>query len=99
MEAKAERAIEDMSHKGGWLVLQGVHLVQSWLPKLVVTLASLGPRANQDFRCFITAAAPPLPTPQAMPEALLRVTARDSLRHPYPWYLRLLGCCVLSRSL
>lgn len=55
-------------------MLQNVHLMQSWLPTLVLTLEGLSGRANESFRCFLSAEPPPLPTMQNMPEALLQVS-------------------------
>ena len=56
-------------------MLQNVHLMQSWLPTLVVTLEGLSGRVDPSFRCFLSAEPPPLPTMQNMPEALLQVNA------------------------
>lgn len=72
-EAKAERTIGKLAKKGGWVMLQNVHLMQSWLPTLVVTLEGLSGRVDPSFRCFLSAEPPPLPTMQNMPEALLQV--------------------------
>lgn len=72
-EAKAERTLVRLAQKGGWAMLQNVHLMQSWLPTLVVTLESLSDTADESFRCFLSAELPPLPTMQNMPEALLQV--------------------------
>lgn len=72
-EVKAERTIVRLAQKGGWAMLQNVHLMQSWLPTLVVTLESLSGTANESFRCFLSAEPPPLPMIQNMPEALLQV--------------------------
>ncbi|CAM9114065.1 unnamed protein product, partial [Sphacelaria rigidula] len=71
-EAKAERTLVRLAQKGGWAMLQNVHLMQSWLPTLVVTLESLSDTADESFRCFLSAELPPLPTMQNMPEALLQ---------------------------
>lgn len=73
-ERKAERTIENLAQKGGWVMLQNVHLMQSWLPTLAVKLETLSGRVNESFRCFISAEPPPLPTMQNMPEAILQVT-------------------------
>lgn len=55
-------------------MLQNVHLMQSWLPTLVLALEGLGGTVNESFRCFLSAEPPPLPTMQNMPEALLQVS-------------------------
>ncbi len=55
-------------------MLQNVHLMQSWLPTLVLALEGLGGTVNESFLCFLSAEPPPLPTMQNMPEALLQVS-------------------------
>lgn len=79
-ESKAERTIQKMGKKGGWVMLQNVHLMQSWLPTLVSTLEGLSGRVNESFRCFLSAEPPPLPTMRNMPEALLQVSLHLALR-------------------
>ncbi|CAM9743060.1 unnamed protein product [Ectocarpus sp. 13 AM-2016] len=71
-ESKAERTIKKFGRKGGWVMLQNVHLMQSWLPTLVLTLEGISGKVNETFRCFLSAEPPPLPTMQNMPEALLQ---------------------------
>ncbi|CAM9284762.1 unnamed protein product, partial [Ectocarpus fasciculatus] len=71
-ESKAERTIKKFGQKGGWVMLQNVHLMQSWLPTLVLTLEGISGKVNETFRCFLSAEPPPLPTMQNMPETLLQ---------------------------
>lgn len=78
-ESKAERTIKKFGQKGGWVMLQNVHLMQSWLPTLVLTLEGISGKVNETFRCFLSAEPPPLPTMQNMPEALLQVISHVAL--------------------
>lgn len=69
-EARANQAIQVLSKQGGWLLLQNVHLMQSWLPVLAETLETLQP--DPKFRLFLTAEPPPIPNLCNIPEGLLQ---------------------------
>ncbi|RLN71959.1 hypothetical protein BBJ28_00009780 [Nothophytophthora sp. Chile5] len=51
----AEAKMQECMLQGHWLVLQNVHLVKSWLPKLQSLLTSLkeGDEVHEDFRLFL----------------------------------------------
>ncbi|RLN73379.1 hypothetical protein BBJ28_00011412 [Nothophytophthora sp. Chile5] len=51
----AEAKMQECILQGHWLVLQNVHLVKSWLPKLQSLLTSLkeGDEVHEDFRLFL----------------------------------------------
>jgi dynein heavy chain len=69
-EARANETIMRLSKVGGWVFLQNVHLMQSWLPTLDERLETLTPHEN--FRVFISAEPPPLPYMKNLPEGLLQ---------------------------
>ena len=69
-EARADRTIIEYSAKGGWVFLQNVHLMQTWLPTLVEKLETLNPHEN--FRLFISAEPPGLSYLKNVPEGLLQ---------------------------
>ncbi|RYH29930.1 hypothetical protein EON65_06785 [archaeon] len=69
-EARADGIIDKMAQTGGWVFLQNVHLMQTWLPTLDVRLETLSPHPN--FRVFISAEPPPLPYMKNIPEGLLQ---------------------------
>ena len=73
-EALAQAALTRLSTSGGWLMLQNVHLMQSWLPLLErqLEVISDGGAAHPDFRCFISAEPPPMASMTTMPESLMR---------------------------
>jgi len=69
-EARADETIIKLSKKGGWVFLQNVHLMQTWLPTLDEKLETLDPHPN--FRVFISAEPPPLSYMKNIPEGLLQ---------------------------
>jgi dynein heavy chain len=69
-EKRADETIKIMSQKGGWVFLQNVHLMQTWLPTLDEKLETLTPHKN--FRVFISAEPPPLSYMKNIPEGLLQ---------------------------
>ena len=71
-EQAAENALDKVAAAGGWVLLQNVHLVQKWLPTLERKLEELGDKAENRFRCFISAEPPALGSMKNMPECLLQ---------------------------
>jgi dynein heavy chain len=71
-EAPAEAAMEKFAKEGGWIMLQNVHLMQAWLPRLERKLEICSETAHADFRCFISAEPPPLSYMKNIPESLLQ---------------------------
>merc|ERR1712000_411301 len=69
-EARADETIQRLGKAGGWVFLQNVHLMQSWLPTLDEKLETLSPHKN--FRVFISAEPPPLAYLKNIPESLLQ---------------------------
>jgi dynein heavy chain len=53
-------------------MLQNVHLMQDWLPKLERQLELLSETAHEDFRVFLSAEPPPISSQKIMPEAMLQ---------------------------
>ncbi|GMH98843.1 hypothetical protein TrLO_g14194 [Triparma laevis f. longispina] len=81
-EKPAENMLEKMAAEGGWIMLQNLHLMQSWLPTLDRKLEVCAETAHASFRCFISAEAPPLPTMKNIPEALLQACIKVSNEAP-----------------
>ena len=71
-EAPAEQALVHFAKAGGWIMLQNVHLMQSWLPILERKLEVISETASPDFRCFISAEPPPMSHMKNIPESLLQ---------------------------
>ena len=63
-ENLAKIALFDAAQKGNWIMLQNVHLMQSWLKGLNGLegfLEQVFTQAHPNFRCFISSEPPPLP--------------------------------------
>lgn len=58
-EEIAEAALHKAGKEGGWIMLQNLHLMQSWLKSFERTLEIVCEEVNDDFRCFISSEPPP----------------------------------------
>ena len=81
-EKPAEAKLQRMAETGGWICLQNLHLMQSWLPVLDRALEVLSESANPNFRCFISAEPPSLSYMRNMPEALLQSCIKVANENP-----------------
>jgi dynein heavy chain, axonemal len=77
-EKPAEATLEKMAKAGGWVLLQNVHLMQTWLTTLDRKLELLAEGAENKFRCFISAEPPPLSYLKNIPEGLLQNSLKVS---------------------
>ena len=71
-EKNAEVALNTLSEQGGWVMLQNVHLMQTWLKTLESTLEKVSKTAHENFRCFISSEPPASPEMQIIPESILQ---------------------------
>jgi dynein heavy chain len=73
-EEIAKNELNKCAKEGGWIFLQNVHLMQSWLKDLELKLEELCPIAHENFRVFISSEPPPadMPTMSIIPEAILQ---------------------------
>jgi dynein heavy chain, axonemal len=71
-EGRAMRALTQLAASGGWVLLQNVHLMTTWLPALERQLELLQETAHAEFRVFISAEPPPLAHLRNVPESLLQ---------------------------
>jgi dynein heavy chain, axonemal len=71
-EQVAIDALNNCAKEGGWIMLQNIHLMQSWLATLERTLESVEEYAHPDFRCLLTSEPPPLPLIETIPESILQ---------------------------
>eukprot|EP01033_Poteriospumella_lacustris_P002495 gene2501-1816_t len=81
-EKPAEAVVENFAKNGGWVMLQNCHLMQSWVPKLERLLEVVQENAHPDFRCFISAEPPPIPSWKNMPESLLQGSVKVANEAP-----------------
>lgn len=54
-EVVAEEAMKIAAEKGHWVILQNIHLVAKWLPKLEKELETYAVGSHPDFRMFVSA--------------------------------------------
>lgn len=72
-ETFAGDSLKRLAKEGGWIILQNVHLMQSWLSILERSLEEIaGDNPHESFRCFISAEPPPLPSWKNIPESLMQ---------------------------
>ena len=71
-EEPAKNKLNELAVKGGWVMLQNVHLMQDWLPILERQMELLSETAHADFRIFLSAEPPPFSYQKIMPEAMLQ---------------------------
>jgi dynein heavy chain len=81
-EGPAEVILRRSAKEGSWVMLQNCHLMTSWVPKLENLLEHISQNAHEDFRCFISAEPPPLPSWKNMPESLMRNCIKVSNQAP-----------------
>ncbi|RYG69831.1 hypothetical protein EON64_01755, partial [archaeon] len=81
-EKPAEAVVESFAKNGGWVMLQNCHLMQSWVPKLERLLEVVQENAHPDFRCFISAEPPPIPSWKNMPESLMQGSVKVANEAP-----------------
>jgi len=81
-EPVAEQALNTFARDGGWLMLQNLHLMQTWVKKLERQLELLEATAHKDFRCFISAEPPTLSYMKNMPESLMQTCIKVANEAP-----------------
>lgn len=81
-ETPAEATLDRMARQGGWVMLQNIQLMESWLPKLERKLELASETAAMNFRCFLSAEPPPLPHLSNLPESLLQTCIKVANEAP-----------------
>jgi dynein heavy chain len=81
-EKPAEAQVEHMAKIGGWVMLQNLHLMQSWLPSLERKLEVCSTSAHKNFRCFCSAEPPSFAYMRNMPESLMQSCIKVSNEAP-----------------
>ena len=71
-EDRARDAIFKSAKEGTWIMLQNVHLMESWLKLFEGYLEKASETAHPNFRCFISSEPPPLPYLKIIPESILQ---------------------------
>lgn len=81
-EGPAEEVLMRFAADGGWIMLQNLHLMQAWLPRLEQLLEKCADTAHPDFRCFISAEPPPFSHQKNIPESLMQSCIKVSNEAP-----------------
>eukprot|EP00916_Digyalum_oweni_P005776 GHVL01010034.1.p1 GENE.GHVL01010034.1~~GHVL01010034.1.p1 ORF type:complete len:2742 (+),score=421.27 GHVL01010034.1:35-8227(+) len=71
-EQFALEALNKAAKEGGWVMLQNVHLMQTWLKDLERILDSVSEFATSEFRCIVSSEPPPFPYQKIIPESILQ---------------------------
>ncbi|XP_069187128.1 dynein beta chain, ciliary-like [Procambarus clarkii] len=70
-EKVAEEAIKIAAREGHWVILQNIHLVRQWLPRLEKKLEANSEAAHQDYRVFMSAEPANRPENHILPQGIL----------------------------
>lgn len=68
----AIKALHEAGKNGNWIMLQNVHLMQSWMKVFERNLEIVCENVHPKFRCFISSEPPPLPDMEIIPESILQ---------------------------
>ena len=81
-EVVAEKAMAIASKEGHWIVLQNIHLVKLWLPKLEKIIEEVSEGSNENFRLFLSADPAPTPASHIIPQAILESSIKITNEPP-----------------
>ena len=81
-EIVAEKAMEIASKEGHWIVLQNIHLVKSWLPKLEKIIEEVSEGSHDNFRLFLSADPASSPANHIIPGAILESSIKITNEPP-----------------
>src|SRR3569833_2371319 len=71
-EEIAIKALHEAGKNGNWIMLQNVHLMQTWMKTFDRNLEIVCEDVNPRFRCFVSSEPPPLPDMEIIPESILQ---------------------------
>jgi len=109
-EPIAEKLIADYGKVGGWIFLDNVHLMQTWLPKLERVLEIVTETAHENFRVFLSGEPHPFPLTRNVPpstcEASIKIinmppsSLKANMRRAYAQFSQAtLDSCDKSREM
>ena len=78
----AIKALHDCAKKGNWIMVQNVHLMQTWLKVFERNLEIIQEDIHPKFRCFISSEPPPLPEMETIPESILQNSVKVANEAP-----------------
>ena len=62
----------EAAKEGHWVVLQNIHLVKLWLPKLEKIIEELSDSAHENYRLFLSADPAANPASHIIPQVSIR---------------------------
>jgi len=81
-EERANKALVQGAQVGKRGARSNIHLMTTWTRVLELKLDEITPTAHEDFRCFLSSEAPPLPWMQIIPESILQNSLKVSNEAP-----------------
>jgi len=81
-EERANKAIVQAAQDGNWVVLNNIHLMQTWTKQLELKLDEITSTAHEEFRCFLSSEPPPMADMQLIPEPILQNSIKVSNEAP-----------------
>ena len=81
-EAIAEQRLDTAYQKGGWVMLENIHLVSKWLPTLEKKLESLSTGSHPAFRVFLSAEPAADPAYHIIPTSILQASIKITNEPP-----------------
>ena len=81
-EIVAEKAMTIASKEGHWIVLQNIHLVKMWLPKLEKIIEEVSEGSHENYRLFLSADPASNPENHIMPQAILESSIKITNEPP-----------------
>ena len=81
-EVVAEAAMAKAYVEGHWVVLQNVHLVKNWLPKLEKLIEEQSEGANETYRLFLSADPAPTRAAHIIPQSILETSIKITNEPP-----------------
>ncbi|XP_032221173.2 dynein beta chain, ciliary [Nematostella vectensis] len=81
-EIVAEQCLDLAAKEGHWVILQNVHLVKNWLPKLEKKLEAFSEGSNPDYRVYISAEPAGTPDAHIIPQGILETSIKITNEPP-----------------
>lgn len=78
----AIKALHNAGKQGHWIMLQNVHLMQTWLKVFERNLEIVCEDVHPNFRCFVSSEPPPLPEMETIPESILQNSIKVANESP-----------------
>ena len=70
------------AREGHWIVLQNIHLVKLWLPKLEKLIEEVSSDSHQNYRLFLSADPAPNPASHIIPQTILQSSIKITNEPP-----------------